>query len=133
MYLPFASVILNVFNPVAGTLVLTFTPFPFKWKLWMLDLSLTTSVYLPAFVGFFMLIVKPGPTVPVTFGVAAKTGIAAIAPIVRARSTAMVRFLMILLECRFGLEEGSQSGLVGRRETRRLDGLPRERVVVGAG
>ena len=63
----------------------------------MLDLSLTTSVYLPAFVGFFMLIVKPGPTVPVIFGVAASTGNAAIAPITRARRTAMVRFLMILL------------------------------------
>ena len=47
----------------------------------MLDLSLTTSVYFPALVGFFMLIVKPGPTVPATFGVAASTGSAAIAPI----------------------------------------------------
>ena len=39
----------------------------------MRDLSLTTSVYFPAFVGFFMLIVKPGPTVPVTF-VTVRTG-----------------------------------------------------------
>ena len=45
----------------------------------MLDLSLTTSVYFPAFVGFFMLIVKPGPTVPVSFGMAATTGSAATA------------------------------------------------------
>ena len=57
----------KVFVPAPDTLVFTFTPFPLRWKLWMLDLSLTTSVYLPAFVGFFMLIVKPGPTVPVIF------------------------------------------------------------------
>ena len=38
VYLPFVSVILNVFDPVAATLVFTFTPGPFKWKLWMLDL-----------------------------------------------------------------------------------------------
>ena len=52
-YLPFLRVIANVFVPTAGTLVFTFTPGPVRWKLWMLDLSLTTSLYFPAFVGFF--------------------------------------------------------------------------------
>jgi hypothetical protein len=57
-----------------------------------------------------MLIVKPGPTVPVIFGVAARTGSAAIAPIVTARRTALVRFLMILLVMSFvARNEGSQT------------------------
>jgi hypothetical protein len=40
------------------------------------------------------LIVNPGPTVPVSFDVAATTGNAAIAAIVMAASTAPVRFLI---------------------------------------
>ena len=62
----------------------------------MLDLSLTTNVVFPAFVGFFASeIVKPGPTVPLNFGVAASTGSAAIAPIASASRTAAVRFLNV--------------------------------------
>jgi hypothetical protein len=62
----------------------------------MLDLSLTTSVYFPAFVGFFaMEMVKPGPTVPFNFGVAAMTGNATTAATVTASSTT-TSLLMIL-------------------------------------
>jgi hypothetical protein len=69
---PFSSVTVNVFDPVAATLVLTFTPGPVRWKSWIEDLSATTSLIVPAFVGFFAsVIVKPGPTVSVEVGVAA--------------------------------------------------------------
>ena len=53
------------FVPVAATLVFTLTPGPVRWKLCDEDLSVTTSVIFPAFVGFVaILMVKPGPTVP---------------------------------------------------------------------
>ena len=56
---------MNVFVPVAETLVFTLTPGPVRWKLWIDDLSSTTSLIVPAFVGFFAIVmVKPGPTVP---------------------------------------------------------------------
>ena len=43
----------------------------------MLDLSLTTILTVPAFVGFeAILIVNPGPTVPLKTGVAASAGAA---------------------------------------------------------
>jgi uncharacterized protein YqfA (UPF0365 family) len=62
---PFFSVTVKVFVPVPDTLVFTFTPGPVRWKLWIEALSATTSLILPALVGFFVsLIVKPGPTVP---------------------------------------------------------------------
>jgi hypothetical protein len=96
--LPLFRVTLNVFDPVAPTLVITFTPGPARWKLWALDLSLTTSEYFPAFDGFLaMLIVKPGPTVPFSFGVAATTGSATTAATVTASSAATIPLLMILL------------------------------------
>ena len=65
----------NVFVPVPETLVFTLTPGPVRWKSWIADLSSTTSLILPAFVGFVaILIVKPGPTVPLKVGVAAAAG-----------------------------------------------------------
>jgi hypothetical protein len=33
VYLPFLSVMVNVFEPVKATLVETFTPGPLRWKL----------------------------------------------------------------------------------------------------
>src|SRR5688500_3104410 len=103
----------------------------------MLDLSLTTSVIFPAFVGFFAIeIVKPGPTVPVNLGVAAKTGSAAIAHTVRAMArTAVVSFLTFPSSSvsTNTAEESSRTVLARRRETRRGDRLPCEHVVVRAG
>ncbi len=133
MYVPFFSVILKILAPVAATDVFTFTPGPSRWKLWMLDLSLTTSVYFPAFVGFFMLMVKPGPTVPGSFGTAATTGSAAIAATVTASSATTIPLLMILLAVEWYPREGSPGGQPSGRETRRLERTPREGVVVGPG
>src|SRR4029450_5304891 len=60
----------------------------------MLDLSLTTSVYLPAFVGFFVsVIVKPGPTVPSSFGVAAPAGSATTAAMASSTTTSLLMVL----------------------------------------
>src|SRR4026209_672145 len=57
----------------------------------MLDLSLTTSVYLPAFDGFFVsVIVKPGPTVPSRFGVAAPAGSATTAAMASSTTTSLL-------------------------------------------
>ena len=61
--LPFATLIAKVLVPLLVTPVFTLTPGPFRWKLCSSDLSFTTSEYFPAFVGFFIEIVKPGPTV----------------------------------------------------------------------
>src|SRR6185436_14627786 len=72
LYVPFFRVTVNVFVPVAPTLVMTLTPGPVRWKLCWPDLSATTSLIFPALVGFFaIVIVKPGPTVPLNVGVAA--------------------------------------------------------------
>src|SRR6186997_651893 len=60
----------------------------------MLDLSLTTSVYFPAFVGFFVsVIVKPGPTVPSSFGVAAPAGSATTAAMASSTTTSLLMVL----------------------------------------
>src|SRR5262245_26274991 len=48
-------------------------PGPLMWKSWMFDLSLTVILYEPGLsvftlaVPFFRVMVKPGPTVPVSF------------------------------------------------------------------
>src|SRR5262245_51350771 len=53
--------------------MILFTPGPERWKSWMFDLSLTVTLYVPALsvftlaVPFFRVMVKPGPTVPVSF------------------------------------------------------------------
>jgi hypothetical protein len=60
-------------------------------------------------VGFVILIVKPGPTVPASFGAAADTGNATMAATVAATRTAVLRFLMILL-----VVSDSQEGSDGR-------------------
>src|SRR5204863_5821656 len=49
VYLPFLSLTVQVFVPTAPTLVFLFTPGPKRWKLWALDLSLTTILYVPCF------------------------------------------------------------------------------------
>src|SRR5215831_8645602 len=77
LYVPFSSVTVHVDVPVAPTSVFLLMPGPLRWKLWMLDMSLITNLYLPAFrlvtfeLPFFNVIVKPGPSVPVNVGVAA--------------------------------------------------------------
>ena len=56
---------MKVFVPVPLTLVFTFTPGPVRWKSWIDALSATTSLIVPALVGFLLIvIVNPGPTVP---------------------------------------------------------------------
>src|SRR5688572_25554948 len=73
-YVPFFSVTVNVFVPWKPTEVFTLTPGPERWKLWKSDLSDTVSLTFPAFVGFFAIVmVKPGPTVPLKVGVVAAT------------------------------------------------------------
>src|SRR4026207_301656 len=60
----------------------------------MLDLSLTASAYFPAFVGFFVsVIVKPGPTVPSSFGVAAPAGSATTAAMASSTTTSLLMVL----------------------------------------
>src|SRR3954452_24787272 len=44
LYVPFASVTFHVVTPVPETLVVLSTPGPVRWKLWMLDRSLTLIV-----------------------------------------------------------------------------------------
>ncbi len=44
LYVPALSVTWNVFVPTSATSVLTSTPSPVKWKLWLLDWSSTVSV-----------------------------------------------------------------------------------------
>src|SRR6266550_1756417 len=78
LYVPFFNVTAQVNVPLAPTDVFLFRPGPLRWKLWMLDRSLMTILYLPAFrlvtfaVPFFNVIVKPGPSTPIRVGVAAE-------------------------------------------------------------
>src|SRR5262249_37286001 len=104
LYVPFFNVIVNVFVPVPETLVLTLTPGPVRWKSWIDDLSLTTSMIFPGFVGFFAIeMVKPGPTVPLKTGIAAEAGNAATsattARLTTARPVSRKRGRMSLLRC----------------------------------
>src|SRR5262245_9551974 len=63
----------------------------------MLDLSDTTSLTFPAFVGFLDIeIVKPGPTVPLYDGVAAPAGSATASAPRTARMSADVRLMWLL-------------------------------------
>src|SRR5207237_9671320 len=78
-HLPFFSATVTVFLPWNEVAVSVFSNLPpvsrSRVKLWIGDLSVTTKVYFPAlsvvtfFVPFFSVIVKPGPTVPMSFGV----------------------------------------------------------------
>src|SRR6476646_1386291 len=76
-YLPALSVNVHVELPVEPTEVDLFRPGPLRWKLWIDDLSEILNTYFPAFslVTFaepcLRVMVKPGPTVPVSVGVAA--------------------------------------------------------------
>src|ERR671934_2000662 len=77
LYVPFFSVTVHVNVPFAPTPVFLLMPGPVRWKLWMFDRSLITILYLPALtlltfvVPFLSVIVKPGPSVPVSVGTAA--------------------------------------------------------------
>ena len=91
----------------------------------MLDLSLTTRAYFPAFVGFFVrVIVKPGPTVPSSFGVAAPAGSATTAALaVKAREDAAERasfdpFFTFFQGGVAAFEDGRRVGAIG------VSGLP---------
>src|SRR6266478_4796763 len=65
--MPFVNLPVHVFVPTQGVLVSLFTPGPVRWKLWMFDLSWMTMVYVPAFTVFLLIvIVKPGPSVPIS-------------------------------------------------------------------
>ena len=65
----------RILVPIAGTEVLALTPGPVMWKLCAFDLSATTILIVPRLFGFdAIVIVKPGPTVPLYTGVAAMAG-----------------------------------------------------------
>src|SRR3954452_24019746 len=73
LYVPFFRVTVQVLFPTKPTDVSLLSPGPFRWKLWMFDLSRIRIAYLPAFsVVTFLpalvsVIVKPGPSVPTSF------------------------------------------------------------------
>ena len=103
--MPFFSVTVTVFVPLNGVVVIfLFTPGPFRWKLWMFDLSLTVILYLPAFsvftlaVPFLRVIVKPGPTVPVNFVtlLVAPIGAASASAATRPAASSAIRDIVLL-------------------------------------
>src|SRR3954471_11454800 len=66
-YVPFFSFTVHFVVPVPGTLVFLLTPGPVRWKSWIDARSRMVIVYVPALTVFlFIVIVKPGPTVPVS-------------------------------------------------------------------
>jgi hypothetical protein len=82
LYVPGENVTSQLVLPVASTPVVRSTPGPSRWKLWMVALSLTFTVYEP---GASVVtgaplwvneIVKPGPTVAFKTGPAACPGAA---------------------------------------------------------
>src|SRR4029079_4642977 len=71
----FLTLTITVLVPTKETVVISLlTPGPRRRKLWMFDLSATVIEELPGLIAFkgwpsrFMLIVNPGPTVPVSLG-----------------------------------------------------------------
>src|SRR5882757_2115952 len=65
-YVPFFSFTVHFVVPVPLTLVFLSTPAPVRWKSWIDARSWMVTTYVPAFTVFlFIVIVKPGPTVPV--------------------------------------------------------------------
>src|SRR5258708_29760547 len=66
-YVPFFNFTVHLVVPVPVTLVFLLTPGPVRWKSWIDARSWMVIAYVPAFtVCLFILIVKPGPTVPVS-------------------------------------------------------------------
>src|SRR4051812_36756225 len=66
-YVPFFNFTVHFVVPVPGTLVCLLTPGPDRWKSWIDARSWMVITYVPDFTVFlFMVIVKPGPTVPVS-------------------------------------------------------------------
>src|SRR6476646_4085939 len=87
LYVPFFRVTFHVYVLTAETLVFLSTPGPVRWKLWMLDLSLTVIVYVPCGTDFLLIvIVKPGPSVAVSV----PAWVVAVAPAARASPAATV-------------------------------------------
>src|SRR5262245_37456080 len=84
--------------------MILFTPGPERWKSWMFDLSLTVILYVPALsvftlaVPFFRLMVKPGPTVPVSFVtlLVAPIGAASARAATRLAATSAIRDIILL-------------------------------------
>src|SRR5689334_734206 len=74
VYLPFFSFSFHVTLVVAPTDVFLSMPGPFRWKLWIDDLSEILKMYVPAFSfetflpPFVRVIVNPGPSVPTSVG-----------------------------------------------------------------
>src|SRR5439155_16679167 len=67
LYVPFFSFTVQVVVPTAATLVFLLTPGPLRWKLCIDERSRMTILYVPAFTIFLLIvIVKPGPSVPVS-------------------------------------------------------------------
>src|SRR3954452_4479063 len=65
-YVPFFNLSVHFVVPVPLTLVFLSTPGPVRWKSWIDARSWMVIAYVPAFTLFlFIVIVKPGPTVPV--------------------------------------------------------------------
>src|SRR5262245_33174787 len=84
--------------------IILFTPGPVRWKLWMFDLSLTVIAYLPGLSvvtfaePFLRLIVKPGPTLPVSLvGPMAPTGAASASTATTRAATSAIRDIILLL------------------------------------
>src|SRR5262245_63399321 len=81
-----------------------FTPGPLRWKLCMFDLSLTVILYEPGLsvftvaVPFFRVMVKPGPTVPVSFVtlLVAPIGAASASAATRPPATSAIRDIVLL-------------------------------------
>src|SRR3954468_16107674 len=66
-YVPFFSFTVHFVVPVPVTLVFLLMPAPVRWKSWIDARSWMVIADLPAFTVFlFIVIVKPGPTVPVS-------------------------------------------------------------------
>src|SRR3954471_11797810 len=64
-YVPFFNFTVHFVVPVPLTLVFLSTPGPVRWKSWIDARSWIVIAYVPAFTAFlFIVIVKPGPTVP---------------------------------------------------------------------
>src|SRR2546430_5832569 len=100
VYLPTFSFTVHVAVPVNATPVVLATPGPTRWKLWIADLSLTRTTYVPCLSFLTILpallsvMVKPGPSVAtriVAFGAAWAPDTAAVAVTASAASASLMR------------------------------------------
>src|SRR4051812_8484009 len=94
----------TVFVPTKpGVVTALSRPLPSIWKLWIEALSMTTSVYMPALSVLttlpfcFSEMVKPGPTVPISFGGAIEDDVpTASSPTAAATTSVHVSFISVL-------------------------------------